>query len=348
MLAAQMTGVRSIRLRDIPVPEIQEDEILVKVKSVGICGTDMRIIGNGFPGIDEARPRVLGHEISGVVAAVGRNVASYKEGMRVAIAPNIGCGLCRECMRGDQHLCAKYYALGVQIDGGFAEYVKIPAAAVRSGNVFALPDHVGFDAAAVNEPLSCVYNGIRLCPIALGDDVLIIGAGPIGIMYAMMAKLAGAARVIVANRGAARLELARSVDPSFVTVQADKLKETIHELTEGRGVDVAVTANPSPEAQQVAVELTAMNGKINFFGGLPKDKQMVSINTNTVHYKQILLTGSTKANNEHFGSTLKFISSGILDVGKLVTARYPLDRFEEALEHASNGSGMKTVIAFDD
>jgi len=347
MLAAQMTGVRTIRLRDIPVPDIGDDELLVKVKSVGICGTDLRIVGNGYPGIDEAHPRVLGHEISGVVAQVGSRVSGYREGQRVAVAPNMGCGICRHCGRGDQHLCANYSALGVQLDGGFAEYVRVPAAAVRYGNVFVLPDHVGFDDAAINEPLSCVYNGLKQCPVAIGDDVLIIGAGPIGIMYAMMAKLAGAARVFVANRSKGRLELARNIDDSFIAVEAEHLRETILDLTDGQGVDVAVTANPSPEAQQMAVELTAMNGKINFFGGLPKDKQIVPINTNTVHYKQILLTGSTKANNEHFRSTLKFISSGILDVSKLVTARYPLSRFEEALENASNGSGMKTVIAFD-
>ena len=347
MLAAQMTGVRNIELRDIPVPNIGDDELLVKVKSVGICGTDLRIIGNGLPGIDEAHPRVLGHEISGVVAAVGRRVDAYKEGQRVAIAPNMGCGVCRHCARGDAHLCANYQALGVQLDGGFAEYVRVPAAAVRSGNVFVLPDHVGFDAAAINEPLSCVYNGLQVCPVAVGDDVLIIGAGPIGIMYAMMAKLSGAARVFVANRSKGRLDWAKRIDPSFVTVEAETLRETILDLTNREGVDVAVTANPSPEAQQLAVELTAMNGKINFFGGLPKDRQIVPINTNTVHYKQILLTGSTKANNEHFRSTLKMISSGLLDVGSLVTARYPLSRFEEALENASNGSGMKTVIAFD-
>ncbi|WP_309120607.1 alcohol dehydrogenase catalytic domain-containing protein [Paenibacillus sp.] len=347
MLAAQMTGVRKVAVRDIPAPEIGDDELLVQVKSVGICGTDLRIIGNGLPGIDEERPRVLGHEISGVIAQVGRRVAGYKEGQRVAIAPNMGCGVCRRCGRGDSHLCANYSALGVQIDGGFAEYVRVPAAAVRYGNVFALPDHVSFDAAAINEPLSCVYNGLKQCPVAVGDDVLIIGAGPIGIMYAMMAKLSGAARVFVANRSKGRLELAKSIDGSFVAVEADKLRETILDLTDGEGVDVAVTANPSPEAQQLAVELTAMNGKINFFGGLPKEKQIVPINTNTVHYKQILLTGSTKANNEHFRSALKMISSGLLDVSRLVTARYPLSRFEEALENASNGSGMKTVIAFD-
>jgi len=347
MKAARLFGPNDIRLCEVPKPAISEREMLVRVRRAGICGTDMRMIRGGYPGISPDTPRTLGHELSGEIAEVGPLVTGYRAGMRVGIAPNIGCGICDACIRGDQHLCPNYEALGVQTDGGFAEFVKVPEQAIRFGNVVELPDHVSFDYAAVNEPLSCVYNGIEQCPIRAGDDVLIIGAGPIGIMYAQLAKLAGAGRVFLSNRSAGRLALGREIDPSFIALPADGLKERILEQTGGKGADVVVTANPSPEAQQVAVEVAAINGRINFFGGLPKDAQIVPLNTNLIHYKQLIVTGSTKANNRHFRKTLQFISTGILDVGKLVSARFDIDRFDEALRYAGSSQGIKTLIAFD-
>lgn len=344
MTAAKMFGPNDIRVVRAPIPEISADEVLVKVKRVGICGTDLRMIKNGFPGIGPDTPRALGHEISGVVEAVGDRVRGYRAGDRVAVAPNMGCGYCDECVKGDFHLCPDYRALGVQLDGGFAEYVRIPEAAVRSGNIALLPDEVSFDQAALIEPLSCVYNGMLQCPVKLGDDVLIIGAGTIGILYAQLAKRAGAGRVFLTNRSPERLRLCEAIDPELRTVEAAVLTETIRAATNGRGVDVCVTANPSPEAQIQAVELTAMNGRINFFGGLPKAQEHVAINTNLIHYKQIVATGSTKANNHHFRMTLRFIAAGMVDADRLVTNRYRLEEIDRALASASGGEGIKTLI----
>ncbi|MBN2984649.1 alcohol dehydrogenase catalytic domain-containing protein [Cohnella algarum] len=346
MMAARMYGAHDVRVAEIPKPSVSDGEILLQVKSAGICGTDLRMIRNGYAGIGPDSPRTLGHEISGVIAEVGRSVRGYEAGMRVAVAPNIGCGICDLCVQGDQHLCPDYRALGVQLDGGFAEYVVIPEAAVRFGNVAPLPDRVTFDQAALIEPLSCVYNGILQCPIRLGDDVLVIGAGTIGIMYALLAKRAGAGRVFLANRSAKRLELARGIDDSLILLEASKLKESIPELTAGRGVDVCVTANPSPESQRTAVELTAMNGRINFFGGLPKTEENVEVNTNLIHYKQIVATGSTKANNRHFRKTLQFIANGIVDADRLITGRYAVADMEQAVAEAMSSEGIKTLIAF--
>lgn len=347
MRAARMFGPGDVRVVETPVPDIGDNELLVQVKSVGICGTDLRMIKNGYAGIGPDTPRTLGHEIGGIIADTGKNVKNYRKGMRIGIAPNMGCGICDKCIRGDQHLCERYEALGIQMDGGFAEYVRVPEKAVLFGNVVELSDHVSFDEAAVNEPLSCVYNGIIQCPISAGDDVLVIGAGPIGIMYAQLAKMSGAARVFVTNRSPERLKICKGIDESFITLPVDGIHERINELTGGKGVDVCITANASPEAQQLAIDLVGMHGKINFFGGLPKDREQVSINTNAIHYKQLLVTGSTKANNHHFRKTLQFVSSGILDVRKLISARYPIERAAEAIQYAMSSQGIKTVIVFD-
>jgi L-iditol 2-dehydrogenase len=347
MLAALMHGVNDVRLTEIEKPTINSYEILVKVKSIGICGTDLRIIKNGIDGVSENSPRVLGHEISGIIEEVGSHITKYKPGMRIAIAPNMGCGSCPNCFRGNHHLCVQYFALGVHIDGGFAEYVKVPEQAVRFGNIFEIPEHISFEEAAIIEPLSCVYNGLQKCKVEPGDDVLIIGAGPIGVMMAKLAKLAGASNVMIANRSLERLEICKEIDDTFITMDSVHMKEDIMRITGGKGADVIFTANSSPEAQILAVELAAIDGRINFFGGLAKNDQLVSLNTNDIHYKQLIVTGTTKANNDHFGKTLKFISSGVIDVKKLISARFKLSEFEEALTFAQRSKGIKTVIVFD-
>lgn len=347
MLAALMYGVDDVRIEHIPVPQIGPNEVLVKVRSAGICGTDLRMLRNGFPGITEQSPRVLGHEISGIIAEVGSKVKRFQKNMRVSISPNFGCGLCMECIQGNAHLCPDYQALGVHMHGGFAEYVRIPEEMVRAGNVMEIPDSVSFDEAAINELVACVYNGFHTCPIKVGDDVLIIGAGPIGVMFAQFAKLAGAARVMIANRSPDRLSLVKAMDPSFITLQADSLQEQIHRLTEGRGVDVCITANSNPEAQQVAIEVMAMHGRINFFGGLPKSMEKVTLNSNLIHYRQLHITGSTRANNAHYSSAMKLIASGKLEVKKTISAKFPIHRFKEAVEYARTAKGMKTLITFE-
>lgn len=347
MLAAVMYGVDNIRIEDVEKPKINDNEILLKVKSVGICGTDLRIIKNGRDDIHENNPRILGHEISGIIVEVGKNVKSYKVGMRVAVAPNTGCGVCDFCARGDYHLCHDYYALGVHLNGGFAEYVKIPENFVRLGNVVELPEHVSFDEGAIIEPLSCVYNGLSATPVKPGDNVCIIGAGTIGVMFALLAKLSGASKVIVANRTPDRLKLCKSIDPSLITVESTNLENEVNNQTNGNGADVCIVACSSPSAQAQALELTGMNGSVNYFGGLPKNNEMVKINTNAIHYKQLKVTGTTKANNYYFRESLKLINDKKLNIKKLITNKYSINDFNEATKSANISKGLKSIITFD-
>ena len=214
MLAARMYGAGDIRLEEMPVPAIGEQELLLKIKAAAICGTDVRMFTNGAAGIDPEHPRVLGHEIAGVIEAVGAGVTGYHKGQRVAVAPNMGCGICDCCVRGDGHLCPTYKALGINLDGGFAEYCVIPEAAVRGGNVTVLDDEVSFEEAAVNEPLSCVCNGFERAAIRPGDFVLVFGAGPIGILHLALARMAGAGKVMVSDPIDARLQAVKALYPT--------------------------------------------------------------------------------------------------------------------------------------
>ena len=344
MLVARLYGKMDMRLEEIEMPVINENEVLLKVKSAAICGTDVRMYKNGYKGIGPESPRILGHELSGVIADAGKNVQGYRQGMRVAVAPNMGCGICNACVRGDGHLCKDYKALGINIDGGFAEYAVIPEQAVRGGNIVEISSKVSFDEAAVNEALSCVYNGFEQCRIKPGDSVLIIGAGPIGIMHAKLAKMAGAAVVIINDLSTELMEVSRQIDCSFVTIESSALKEYIYDVSKGEGVDVCITACPTPAVQALAIELMATGGRVNFFGGLPADSQNVILNTNLIHYRQLIVTGSTRASVSQFRKTLEFISSGILDVKKLVTSRHPLREIKTGFGLASDTRGLKNII----
>jgi len=345
MLAARMYDKNDIRIEEIPIPEIREDEILLQVKAASICGTDVRMLNNGYKGITPKTPRILGHELSGIIADVGARVTVYRPGQRVAVAPNMGCGVCDDCVRGNTHLCKTYEALGINLDGGFAEYVVIPAKAVAQGNVALLEDHVSFEEAAINEALSCVCNGFERCNIQPGDDVLVIGAGPIGIMHAMMARMAGAGRVYINDLSAERLEICKKIDPEFITVEKD-IKDVILEETAGEGVNVCITACPAPAAQALALELCRNNGRINFFGGVPADRQPVSLNTNLIHYKQLIVSGTTRASITQFRKTLRFISTGVLNVKPLISRTMPLSEIRQGLAFAAAADGLKNVITF--
>jgi L-iditol 2-dehydrogenase len=345
MLAALLYGKNDLRIEDVKTPEAGPGEVLLQVKKAAICGTDVRMLKNGYTGVGPDSPRILGHEMSGVIAEIGANVEGYKKGMRVTVAPNMGCGICNACVRGDSHLCPIYRALGVNINGGFAEYVVVPELAVSHGNIIEIPEHISFEEAALNEPLSCAYNGFERSCTRPGDRVLIIGAGPIGLMHAMLAKMGGASKVYINDLSAGRLEVCRGVDKSFITVPSDGLKDFIDKDTGGEGVDVCITANPAPAAQELALELACVNGRVIFFGGLPAERQPVSLNSNLIHYKQLIVSGTTRASLSQYRKTLGFISSGIIDLKRLVTEEFPLREIDRAFEYASNVKGLKNIIA---
>lgn len=346
MLAARLYGPQDLRLEEVPVPEIGSKEVLVQVKAAAVCGTDLRMYQNGAAHASPEHPLTIGHEFAGVIAKVGDLVDSIQPGMKVSIAPNIGCGHCDACVAGNVHMCDGLTALGINIDGAFAEYIRIPEQAVVLGNIAPLGDTISFEEAAINEALSCVYNGFLQCEIGVGDYVLIIGAGPIGVMHAKLAKLAGAAKVMLSDVSEERLKLCRKIDNAFIPVPSADMQEIVKKQTGGKGLDVCITACPVPGVQAAALDMMATGGRVNFFGGLPKSKEIVPINTNIIHYKQLKVTGSTKANTDMVRKTLALIDSGALQVKDLITARFPLRDIQKAMDEVAAARGIKTVITF--
>lgn len=345
MLAAKMYGKNDLRLEEVPVPQPQPGELLIKVKAAAVCGTDVRMLKNGASGIDNEHPRILGHELAGVITEAGNNVKGYSVGQRVAVAPNMGCGICPQCVAGNSHLCPKYRALGINLDGGFAEYCLIPEAAVRSGNVCILDENVSFEEGAVNEPLSCVCNGFERADIHPGDTVLVIGAGPIGIMHCALALMAGG-KVFLNDISSERLEEAKKLYPQINLISGD-LKENIMKETGGAGADAIITACPVPAVQSETTELASIGARIIFFGGVPASAGKVPIDSNAIHYKQLIVSGTTRASLTQYRKTLRFISNGILNVKPLVTARMPLEKISDAVANAAAGTGLKNVIIME-
>jgi L-iditol 2-dehydrogenase len=338
MRAVRLFGKDDLRVVTVSDPALGDGEILVRVRASAICGTDVRMLRNGA----KVLPITLGHELSGVVEEVGRGAGCCRPGMAVAVAPNFGCGVCDECVAGRTHQCPQLQAVGIHVDGGFAEYVRVPAAAVAQGNVCPIPEGLSFVEAALAEPLSCVYASFERARLAPGDSVLVIGAGPIGLLHAKLYRLAGAGLVMVHDLNEARLAVCAQEAPSIVTIGPERVKERILELTHGRGADVIVTATSSPASQQLAFQVPAQDARVIFFGGLPAGQEVVPLDTNVIHYKQITVTGTTRQSLEQFRRCLRLLGSGRLPVRAVVTSTHPLENAIEAFAGAARGEGLKS------
>mgnify|MGYP003293356184 CR=1 FL=1 len=344
MKAARMYGINDIRLEEVATPKAGKGEVVIQIKSAAVCGTDVRMITSGAKGIDENHPKILGHEFAGVISEVGEDVETYKVGQRVAFAPNFGCGCCKQCISGNSHLCKDYQATGINIDGGFAEYVLIPEIAVRSGNIIILNDNVSFDEGAINEPLSCVYNGFEHANIHPGDVVLVVGGGPIGLMHCALALMAGGV-VYLNDLSIDRLKSAQELYPNIHIIEGNPENE-IMKASSGLGADVVICACPVPSVQAQAIEIASIGARVVFFGGIPANKEPVCLNTNLIHYKQLIVTGTTRASLSQYSKTLDFISKGVLNVKPILSNYYSIEQINEAIENTKRGIGYKNIIRF--
>ncbi len=346
MLALRLYGPGDIRLEEVPVPEINDHEILLKTDAAAVCGTDVRMWQNGQKGVDAEHPLILGHEFAGTIVKTGNKVPFYREGMQVGMQPNIGCGICDRCVDGKFHLCDDYRAFGINMDGAFAEYVKIPAEAVTRGNLMVLPEGVSPAEAAVTEPLSCAYNGFTKCFVKPGEYAMVVGAGPIGFCHAMLLHMAGAS-VLMNDISEERLKDVKRRLPFVDTYCGDDLPGFVKTWTRGRGLDVAITACPVPAVQAAMLPLMNYGGRVNFFGGIPADRQPVALDTNQIHYHELYVTGSTRSSIAQFRRTLEFVSQGLLNVNEMITDRYKLADITDAFENARQAKGIKHVICFE-
>lgn len=349
MRATVYRGPRDVPTNDAPAPTAAAGEVVVDVVGAGMCGTDVRI----FKGEHRAAVpgRIPGHEIVGTLAS-GDYPPGMSHGDAVFIAPNIGCGRCVWCGRGHENLCEQPEALGITLDGGFAEQVVIPASAVVRGNLIPLAADLSREALVsmvLAEPLACVVRGHeRIGGIHRGDTVLVLGAGPVGLLHIALARARGASVVICSQPSSTRREAAtRAGATAVIDPTTESLAERVSELTGGRGADVVVTAAPVHELQAQALELAAMRGRVLLFGGLPKSAPTVTMDTNLIHYKELIVAGTTASSIDDCRRAVTLLMTGVVDATWMISHTFGIDDTAQAFATAQDSSALKVVVVPD-
>ena len=345
MLAAVYHGPNDLRVEQVPRPEPRPVEALVRVLSASICGTDLRILHGGHRKYPPGTVRIPGHEMVGLLEALDPAMPGLKIGQRVFVAPNIGCGHCKQCISGQNNRCANYEAIGVTFDGAFAEYVRIPVAGIQQGCLIPVNEQDDPAAQALIEPFACVVRGQNALRIQPGELVLVMGAGPIGMMHTKLAHLRGARRVIVSEPNPARLLQARAMGADrLVNPQNEDLASILREESNGDGADVIIVAAPNHQAQEDALKLAGIGGRINFFGGLPSGHTTINFDSNLVHYKELVVMATTACSTADCRQATDILNSGRIDLSDLVSLRFPLAQANEAFKAAETGQSLKVVL----
>jgi L-iditol 2-dehydrogenase len=340
MTAAVLYGKRDVRIEQIPIPRIGPGEVLVRIKAALTCGTDLKVYRQGFHARMIVPPAVFGHELAGVVEEIGEGVDSFSLGMRVVSANSGPCNQCFFCERHLANLCEDLQF----INGAYAEYIKIPERIVRQ-NLLILPDKVGFHEAALVEPLACVLRAVEETGVIEGDTVVVIGMGPIGLMFVQVLKSLGAT-VIAAGKRPNQLTAAQQMGADYVLNTANaNIVDQVRGITSGRrGADVVIEAVGTTETWQQAMGMVRRGGTINLFGGCPSGTH-IPLDTTLIHYSEITIKASFHHTPRHIREALEFIHSGELRASTLITGEEPLDSLRNVLERLLNRNGdLKIAI----
>jgi L-iditol 2-dehydrogenase len=343
MKVALFEKPHSLHVIQKPLRSLRQGEVLVKVEACGICGTDVHIVEGSSR---SSPPVVLGHEYAGIVDDAGAHAAGSQnppvdlEGRRVAVDPNISCGRCFFCRRGLVHLCSNLRALGVDIDGGMAEYCIVPV-----NQLYTLPDDLAPEACAFVEPLSCAIHGIDRANIRAGDVVVILGGGTVGLLMLQLARNAGASVVVIVEPVAEKRVIAAQLGAALVLDPASEdPREAIMGLA-SEGADVVIECVGKIETMQLALQLARRGGTVQFFGVSPLGAT-IPVEPNLVYFKELTIVGSY-VNPHTFDRSIALLRSGTVAIDKFSIHTFPLDGVHEALVHQREGRALKSIITPD-
>jgi L-iditol 2-dehydrogenase len=338
MKATILVEPGKIELQEVEMPKAGPGEVVVRVRSALTCGTDLKAFRRGHPKIP--MPTRFGHEFSGDVWEVGEGVEGFKVGDQVMCVNSAPCGECEECRRGLENLCTSPDMFSW---GAFAEYMKVPARIVKH-NMFKKPPGLSYSEAAMLEPLACVVYGLEQVRLKLEDTVLIIGAGPIGLLHVMVAKVLGAGKIIVSGRRRKRLKIARLIGADVVI---DAAKEDVHGRvmgeTGGVGASLVVECTGQLKVWEESTRLVARGGTVILFGGLPKGTT-ASFDTARLHYDQITLKGVFHFTRSAVRSAYDLLASGRVRVKDLITGSYTLDDMKKVIDQLIDGNCIKIEV----
>lgn len=330
MRAAMLYGIKDLRIEDVAVPAVEGGEVLVKVKAATTCGTDVKIFQRGYVEKVIRLPSIFGHEWAGEVVEVGSGLQWPEEGMRVRAGNSAPCLHCGMCQRGQYNLCENM----IWLWGAYAEFVKVPSRMVLV-NMQEVPGHVSFEEASMAEPLACVLHGVEEAGVKLGDNVAIIGAGPIGLLHLLTVRKMGVKKAIMVDLVDERLSFAEKIGAD-VTVNGGRedVPARVKQLTGGYGADVVIEAIGLPATWEQALRLVRKGGTVLEFGGCPPGTE-IKVNAEQLHYGETRVMGTFHATPLHFRKALDLIASRTVDVRSLVTRRMRLEDVREALEMLS-------------
>jgi len=345
MRAAVYHGQNDVRMETVPVPTIGAGELLIRVHTCGICGTDLKKISTG----SHSAPRIFGHETSGMIVAVGEGVTSYSLGERVMVFHHIPCRDCFYCNRKVFAQCPVYKKVGVTAGyepsgGGFAEYVRVMDWIIQRGGVVRIPQHVSYEQAAFIEPINTCQKGIETLRLEAGETVLVIGQGPIGMMLAKLAQAAGA-RIFASDMYAQRLAVSRSLGiTSVIDASKEDATQRIRQITDGRGADAVIVAVAGNALVQIALDATRPGGRVLLFAQTTRSQ--ATIDPSAVCMDEKFLLGSYSASVDLQKESERFVFSGDMDMTRLVTHRFPLEQAVEAIKMAMHPQpdSLKIVI----
>jgi L-iditol 2-dehydrogenase len=327
MKAAMLYGVRNLRIEDVPIPQLDKGEVLVRVRAATTCGTDLKIFQRGYVSHVIKLPTIFGHEWAGEIVDLSPDVDWLERGMRIRAGNSAPCLHCKMCERGKFNLCENM----IWLWGAYAEYLKVPAQMVRV-NLQKIPVHVSYEEAALTEPLACVLHGVEEAGVKLGDTIAIIGAGPIGLLHLLTVKRLGVERVFMVDLVEERLDFAQRIgaDETIDGKQEDVIRR-IRELTDGCGADVVIEAVGLPFTWEQALRMVRKGGTVLEFGGCPPGTQ-IKVSTELLHYGEVKVLGAFHTTPIHFRRALQLISSKTINVKSLITRKMPLDQLKDAFE----------------
>ena len=326
-------------LVDYPEPVAQEQDIILSTTACGVCATDVKMVQKGAPDTRFA----LGHELTGkVIKASSTQV--WKVGQRVAVAPYLPCDQCYYCKHGQPALCTHLYEISI-LPGGLVERVLVPSELARRG-MFALPDELSDELAALAEPLGCVIKGLEDSHLQAGDSLVVIGDGPMGQLAAAAGKALGCSIVIMAGMTAHRLATAQGAFADrTVDISKDNLKDVVNEYTEKRGADVVLVTVSSGETLADGIGLVRPGGWVNSFAGVP-DGTHIELDVRKLHYQQYHLTGSSGLAPHNMKKALELLHSNKVDFSRVITGRFVFPQVAEAVAYMEQRVGLKAMVTF--
>ncbi len=331
--AVSLVEPLKLQIIEKPVPVPQKDELLIKVAYAGICGSDVHIRHGKNPRVQY--PLVMGHEFSGEIAKVGEKVTGWQVGDRIVANPLISCGICDACTRGHWHVCKKLGLTGIDIDGAFAEYVTI-----RSSQAIKIPAGVPLDIAALAEPLAVGVHAVERGRVRLGDNVAILGGGPIGLMVALAAKIAGARRIMIIEVSDFRLSMIKQLGFTAIDAKNGDARQAVLEYTGGNGADVVFEAAAAPATSAQMTEILRIRGTAVMVG---VHRQLVGIDMQDVNLRELTILGTRVYESANFVTAVELLPA-IAELGAVATHRLRLDEIDAAFAAAESGRDSLKVL----